>query len=277
VIKDLCISILCLLLGSAPLTSVQAQYTAVEFVDAFLADNASGTDAVKTAFVDSGSRIWLSSSNQNTPIRNLDVSAYLQEINTVNASFSTKFNTVVSIHRKAGPLSTVFCSVHGRLVDNETSDTVYTRAIHSYKLVQHDDGWKILQLNIQNEDEPFVSELWPKELATNYPLESKENVKIYKHNRPFNVDEVDLAPLYPFEKELEDLLIEFAIQQGQIENESPFTIYISEDGEAVLGFVGDLSADQIESAKIFVSKMNLWYPAVKEKSSVKCKLIFSIK
>lgn len=256
--------------------NAQSDYTAVEFIDAFLASNTGGIDAVKASFVDLGDRVWLSSPNEEGNVKNLSVAEFADEVSSVQESFTQSFNTVVSLHRRVGPLSTIFCSVHGQLVDKDTEDTVYTRAIHSYKLIQGQEGWKILQLNIQNEQEAFNSDLWPDQITNQFPLKSRKKVIVYNGDKLFNVESVDLAPQYPFQDEFNALLSEFKVQIGQVENLGPFTVIINEDGTAALGYVGDLSGEQIEQAKEFVSGMSPWYPAVYEKSSVKCKLIFSI-
>jgi hypothetical protein len=99
----------------------------------------------------------------------------------------------------------------------------------------------------------------------------------YDPNKVYNADQVDLPPVYPGEAQLFiDLLDAFEVSAEAKESYTPFTVVIEEDGQAVLKYVGDLSGAQITEAKSFVNSMLLWYPALKDKASVKCKLIFYI-
>jgi len=219
-------------------------------------------------------------------INTFSASSYESELNALRADYKLFQEPVVLLSQGYGALETFFCSVHTGLIHKIDGDTINLRSAQSFQLVNK-DGWKIHHLSIQNENpwSPISDNLWPKELTASISngkniseSQASEPFETYDPNKVYNVSEVDEAPVYPGQKSLlQDLMKSFDVTLQEDESHSPFIIEIAEDGLASLKYVNDLSGSQIESAKSFVNSMLIWYPAIKDKASVRCKMVMYIK
>lgn len=223
--------------------------------------------------------------NGESIINLLQPSEYVTELQKLNTTYAVNQEAVVLIARGYGALATYFFSVYTRLQDRSTGNNLVLKSVQTAHLV-FDKGWKISHLSVQNENpfSPLSADLWPSALTKALYADTLTNNLLiavdttpYDPSKIYNPAEVDLAPTYPGNKEVfESLLAAFKVRTDAAEGFSPFTIIIEEDGQAVMHYAGDLSGKQIKQAQSFVNSMLLWYPALKDKASVKCKLILYI-
>lgn len=223
--------------------------------------------------------------NGSQELNTFSASAFEAELNTLRTDYNLFQEPVVLLSQGYGALETFFCSVHTRLVHKTDGDTIHLRSMQSFQLIIN-GGWKIHHLTIQNENlrSPISEQLWPKELThaiginpRTAPKESSESFDEYDPNKVYNTADVDEKPVYPGQPALFETLLEtFDVVLSANNTHTPFTIEIQEDGLAELKYVNDLSGAQIEKAKSFVNSMLIWYPAIKDKASVRCKLIMYI-
>ncbi len=221
-------------------------------------------------------------SNGNSQINALDPSEYQAELASLAEVYDIHQEPLVLVARSYGALASYYYSVYTRLSEpNGTRNVI--KSIQTAHLV-YDNGWKISHLSVQNENPyaPISDDLWPEALTKSLYAQDllrdaspALDTTPYDPNKVYNPSQVDEVPAYPGSPELyADLLKAFDVMTAPEKGYTPFTVVIEEDGQAVLKYVGDLSGTQITDAKNFVDSMLLWYPALKDKASVKCKLTF---
>lgn len=219
-------------------------------------------------------------------LKTLSPAQFDQEMLALKQVYLMKQEPLVLLLRSYGEAASVYCSVWIRFVDQTTKDTLLTKSIQSIRLLKSGEQWLIAHILQQNEHPsfPITGDLWPYQLAKNLPENSifqaeKEGTdfEIYDPNVVFNLDQVDEPPVYPGpNSSWNELLKSFDVLTTESQGYTPFTVVINEDGGANLAYVGDLSGYQITKATSFVRSMMVWYPAILDAASVKCKLIFYI-
>lgn len=278
--------LIAMVIASSPMLAQESDAVVIDALDDYFSSSSSPTETITKYFTSEAVvRSITYDINGNQVINTFSASAFQSELTTLRTQFALFQEPVVLLNQGYGALETFFCSVHTRLVDTLNNDTLNIRSIQSFQLVNK-NGWKIHHLTIQNENpwSPISEKLWPKELTKQIEIERAEFAEssgtefdTYDPNRVYSTDEVDEAPVYPGRKELFQSLLEtFDVVTTAKETHTPFTIEIQEDGLAELKYVNDLSEAQIAKAKSFVNSMLIWYPAIKDKASVRCKLIMYI-
>jgi len=210
--------------------------------------------------------------------------SFQAEIRNLSKNFEVAQEPVVIVYREYMSVASVFCSVWSRFVDRANADTLVSRSIQSFKLVRMGSEWKINHLCIQNENPayPLDEDMWPAEITAQLTAESgpgnNRADEVYDPTRVYNTTEVDEAPVYPGNaKVFEDLMKLSNVQTAPAPGFDPFTIVIAEDGQASLDNTEGLSNYQHAKAETFVRSMLIWYPAILDAASVKCKLTFYIR
>ncbi len=271
---------------SSPMRSQESLYPTLDLMDEYFTNSSTQNASIVQHFtLEASIRSVTYNEDGSQNITTFTASTFENELNNLRKVYDLFQEPVVLLSQGYGALETFFCSVHTRLVDTLNNDTINIRSIQSFQLVNK-TGWKIHHLTIQNENpwSPISEKLWPKELTKQIEIERAEVAEssgtefdTYDPNRVYSTDEVDEAPVYPGRKELFQSLLEtFDVVTTANETHTPFTIEIQEDGLAALKYVNDLSEAQIAKAKSFVNSMLIWYPAIKDKASVRCKLIMYI-
>lgn len=272
------------------LSSIKAQevtYPTLDMMDEYFTSSSTQSESIVQFFTSEAAIRSITYNEDGSPVVNtFSASAFENELKALRADYDLFQEPVVLLSQGYGSLETFFCSVHTRLIHKIDGDTIHLRSMQSFQLINN-DGWKIHHLVIQNENlwSPISEQLWPKELThaiginpRTVPLENAEAFDEYDPSRVYNVSEVDEAPVYPGQAALFETLLEtFDVVISENDTHSPFTIEIQEDGLAQLKYVNDLSGAQIDKAKTFVNSMLIWYPAIKDKASVRCKLIMYIR
>lgn len=222
-------------------------------------------------------------------LKQFERNEYLNELRKTREEFVLWQEPVVLINRSYGYAANYYCSVFSRYVSKQTNDTLNFRSIQSFKLLYADGGWKIDHILIQFgalDDSQFNQDLWPDTLVGAVNKGFKKDVPIatfssYNADLIYGINEVDEAPVAAGTKrEYDQIKAKFGITQTEQSNDalgSPFLVLISEDGTPTLYYVNDLSGEQIKKAQEFTKAMSPWYPAIKDKASVKCKLKFYIR
>lgn len=208
------------------------------------------------------------------------------ELANLHQAFEVSQEPVVIVYREYFSVASIFCSVWSRFVDRSTSDTLISRSVQSFKLVRVGNGWKINHLIIQNESPayPLANDMWPPEITSGLTAESGPALAVadtafatYDPSRVYTPAEVDEPPVYPgTPKAFDDLLRASNVQVNAAPGYSPFTVIIAEDGGASLDNTTGLSNYQRAKAETFTRSMLVWYPAILDAASVKCKLTFYI-
>jgi len=281
------ITILVLALLSAFNSKAQEVDNSINALDKYFSTSSTSGQSITSHFTNGAIVRTITYDEEGIQIINsFSASAFNDEIALLRSDFHILQEPVVLLNQSYGGLQSVFCSVRTRLVRLDNKDTLNVRSIHSFQLIQS-DGWKIQHLVIQNENpwSPISDDLWPKELTASIrngknisESQASEPFETYDPNKVYNVSEVDEAPVYPGQKSLfQDLMKSFDVTLQEDESHSPFIIEIAEDGLASLKYVNDLSGSQMESAKSFVNSMLIWFPAIKDKASVRCKMVMYIK
>jgi len=209
--------------------------------------------------------------------------SYLKELQRTGEYYNFIQEPLVLIDRSYGYATSIYTSVFMQFVSKDGTDTLKSKSVQSFKLLFIDGNWKIDHLSIQNEipGTKLDDFLWPEELTASLsnvnPVSAPEPVvSLYDENKIYSTTEVDEKPVYPGKSsELSQLLKKYNASDSG-ENGSPFLILISEDGGASLYYVNDLSSDQISRAQALTEAMVPWYPALKDKASVKCKIKLTI-
>lgn len=278
--------LLSILFSGLLFTSSAQSPASIAHIDAFFHSTAADLTSTESFFHEKA-RIKTITYDENgeSIINVLSPKEYVNELEKLNTDYALNQEAVVLIARSYGALATYFFSVYTRLQDRSSGNNMVLKSVQTAHLI-FDQGWKISHLSVQNENpfSPLSADLWPSALTkalyadtlTNNLLAQLDTTP-YDPSKVYNADEVDLAPTYPGNKEVfESLLAAFKVSTQTAEGYSPFTVIIEEDGQAVLHYAGDLSGKQIKQAQSFVNSMLLWYPALKDKASVKCKLILYI-
>jgi hypothetical protein len=225
-----------------------------------------------------------------TEVHSMSLESFQAQIDTLQHYFMVNQRPVVVVSRYYGNLATAYLSVLTELIDRSSGDTLTLRSMQSVHLI-FDQNWFISHLVVQNEVSgfPFSNDFWPNQLTSEVEIgahlkpsdEQPANVDYsvsYDPHKVYNTDEVELSPTYPGDARVfEHLLQSFGVSLTASEDATPFTVIIADDGLAKLGYVGDLNGAQITVAQDFVQSMMVWYPAVYQKASVPCKLIFYVK
>ena len=207
----------------------------------------------------------------------LSVPEFLGDLTELSQDYDIHLEPLVVIYREYGSTVRAFCSVYGRFASLGSSDSLLSRSVQSFTLVEFRGTWKISGITIQNESPgmPLPSQLWPTELTAkllNSSFIGQQGTKTYDPDRIFNESEVDELPVYPGDGQLyQSLLKAFDTSDASEEDKKPFTIIIEEDGQAYIDSVNELSKKQAAKATSLVASMLLWYPAIVDKASVKCR------
>lgn len=222
----------------------------------------------------------------NPGYQSFDPAAFREELGSLSTGFQPTQEPVVLVYREYASVASLFCSVWSRFVDRTTSDTIVSRSIQSFKLLRSGDEWKIYHLVIQNEHpgDPFNAGLWPPEITGQLKQESsaaqaeENSFGTYDPTRIYSPEEVDEPPVYPGTRaQFETMLNTNNVQDVAAPGYTAFTVVIAEDGEAGLASTENLGNYQRAKAETFVRSMLLWYPAILDAASVKCKLTFYIR
>lgn len=218
-----------------------------------------------------------------------DREGYLKALQKTAKYYDFLQEPVVLINRSYGAANSIYTSVYIKFISKDKKDTIESKSVQSFKLLFIDNQWLIDHLSIQNEIPGVEIEdyLWPSELTKqlNKSVPKSKNQTSdysgseYDSNKIYRIDEVDEAPVYPSEKALRQLLAKYKVTQPPTSSGnpgSPFLIEISEDGGAKPYYINDLSGEQILRVKKMCEEMDAWYPALKDKASVRCRLKFFI-
>jgi len=276
-----------MLLVQAALQAKEVSYPTLDLMDQYFDRSSSENGSIDEFFTSEAAiRSIVYDEEGRSIINTFSAAAFESELFQLRADFEFFQEPVVLLSQGYGSLETFFCSVHTRLISKTNGDTLHLKSVQSFQVV-NDNGWKIHHLVIQNENpwSPVSEKLWPKELTDVIGISTpkmkqarQESSQEYDPNKVYNVNEVDEAPVYPGQPALFETLLEtFDVVLSPNETHTPFTIEIHEDGLAELKYVNDLSGPQIEKAKNFVNSMLIWYPAIRDKASVRCKLIMYIR
>lgn len=268
----------------------QAPSGSIDMLDQFYDACSRVNGNASSYFLPSGNcRIIQYDENGSPQALTLKPKAFEQQANTVASLFKVRQEPVVIYSRYYGHVATAYLSLYTQLIDEKNADTINVRNIHIVQMTLRDD-WKIIDMIVQPEvrSYPFSESLWPGELVGGIQMglstsnanraKASADTTAYDPNQVHNQSELDVEPAYPGYPELyKSLLDSFGASDEAVENGSPFTVIIAEDGGAILGYVGDLSGAEIEKAKSFVNSMLIWYPGIKDEASVKSKLVFYFK
>lgn len=217
--------------------------------------------------------------------------SYLKELQKTAEYYDYIQEPVVLLNRSHGVVNSVFASVYMKFVSKDKQDTLESKSVQSFKLLYIDNQWLIDHISIQNEIPGIALDdyLWPeeltKQLSKTAPISENNSAafvgKEYDATKLYQASEVDEAPVYPGgENSLNAVLSKFGVSQPKAssqESGSPFLIEISEDGGAKPYYINDLSGEQILRVKNMCEEMDAWYPALKDKASVRCRIKLFIK
>lgn len=273
------------LLLSALLAIAQTeQKSAVDVVDQYFEQLSAQSEFITTLFTpEAGISTVVYDSNGTATQVKYTRTSYLKELQKTAEYYNFIQEPVVLIDRSYGYATSIYTSVFMQFVSKDVADTLKSKSVQSFKLLFIDGTWKIDHLSIQNEIPGIEMDdyLWPEELTAslskvNPASDPEPIVSLYDENKIYSVTEVDEKPVYPGKSsELSQLLKKYNASNSS-DNGSPFLILISEDGGASLYYVNDLSGEQIKRAQALTEAMMPWYPAIKNKASVKCKLKLTI-
>jgi hypothetical protein len=273
------------LLASVFMASAQTeQKSAVDVVDHYFEHLSAQSEFLTTLFTpEAGISTVVYDSNGIATQVKYSRESYLKELQRTGEYYNFIQEPLVLIDRSYGYATSIYTSVFMQFVSKDGADTLKSKSVQSFKLLFIDGNWRIDHLSIQNEipGTKLDDYLWPEELTASLskvnPVSAAEPVvSLYDENKIYSTTEVDEKPVYPGKSsELSQLLKKYNVSDSG-ENGSPFLILISEDGGASLYYVNDLSSDQISRAQALTEAMMPWYPALKDKASVKCKIKFTI-
>ncbi|MEZ4722952.1 MAG: hypothetical protein R2813_13845 [Flavobacteriales bacterium] len=266
-----------LLLASA---HVQAQQSPIDRVDAFYESTSSGSVETDLLRTDAVIRSIHYDSVGNSSLNSFTVSEFDHEIKNLGSVFEIKQTPLVLVERSYGNVASVYSSIYMSLKDRESGELLNANSIQSIKLIRDADQWKISSILIQNEHPsyPISADMLPDELLEHYaPNTSSEAFETYDTLQVYKVNEVDEIPVYPDQGAFDDVLRTYEVVTEDQPGYTPFFITIGEDGFATLSYAHDLSAFQIQRAESFARSMLVWYPAIKNAASVKCRLLFYIR
>ncbi len=269
---------------AAGMDNLKAQESPTSALDKYFKLVSMEPSMAKMLFMEGATVTTITYNQSEQPIaRNLSVAGFLSDLQAVDSGYSIKMEPVVLLNREHKSTTRIFCSVYARFAEDGSTDTLLSRSMQSFTFVEFENQWKITSISIQNEHPsiPIPSKLWPQDLTYDLfkgqsPAPAAE-VSAYDPNKVYTAKEVDEPPVYTgSEKEFRKKLSTWGVDDANMEGRTPFTVLIEEDGSAKLDYVNDLSGPQIEKAKSMVESMSLWYPAIVDKASVKCRLIFYI-
>jgi hypothetical protein len=273
-----------LLLSVLMATAQTEQKSAVDVVDQYFEQLSAQSEFLTTLFTPEAgiSTVVYDSNGIATQVKYARES-YLKELQRTGEYYNFIQEPVVLIDRSYRYSTSIYTSVFMQFVSKDGTDTLKSKSVQSFKLLFIDGNWRIDHLSIQNEipGTKLDDYLWPDELTASLskvnPVSAPEPiVSLYDENKIYSITEVDEKPVYPGKSsELSQLLKKYNADNTG-ENGSPFLILISEDGGASLYYVNDLSGEQIKRAQALTEAMMPWYPALKNKASVKCKLKLTI-
>jgi|GEM_PF-2720195 len=236
-----------------------------------------GESALKSYFDDNAS-ISVLDDEQESGRTVMTADQYALEMQNMVANYQLKIEPVVIQVKGNASYQAFLLSTMSTLVDSESRDTLRTRDIRSIRMLRNESqGWRIHSMIIQSGFNPSLDSVyWPEKITSHIDL----GISAHKTSgRNFlNVDEVDIAPSYPGGPAAwQTICSAYNVVDKPSDLHTPFTVFIEEDGMPTLGYVGDLSGEQIESATSFVKNMPAWYPAVKDNESTRCKLVMYIR
>lgn len=259
-----------------------AQENPLITIDRFLRGLGNNPSSIDTFFASDVLITNVQYSDDGDPIATqLKAAELAADIEKLKKNYDCLFSALVITVQEYGSSAKLKCSVFGRFANAE--DTIITRSLQVFHIVEFNGMWKISSLTIQQEH-PTIAipvQFWPPELTQELDRtvinSSKMEVSEYDPSKIYNADETDLEAEYPGGEDVLKLLLNsFDASLTSSDNNTPFTIVINEDGYAELKYINDLSGAQIEKAKSLVNSMLLWYPAEKNKASVKQKIVLYI-
>lgn len=228
-------------------------------------------------------------SNGASSIKRFRINEYLSELRKTSQEFELWQEPVVLIKRSYGHASSFYCSVVSHYESRKSQNSITFRSIQSMKLLYVGNQWKIDHILVQfgrlndyNFDQSLWSDTLPQELNKKFNKKYLDNsISEYNTDKIYQTNEVDVVPITADSKEeYEKIKSRFNISESNESADSvgtPFLVLISEDGTPTLYYVNDLNDEQIKMAQEFTQSMLPWYPAIKNKASVKCKLKFYIR
>jgi hypothetical protein len=272
-----------------PQADTNAQNAPLDAYDAFYLEPINTKGNIERHF-SQGARVstMIYDSAGNSQNITLTPKEYDEQLFGAATDFMVTRTPEVLIYRSYEDLASVYSSVKIDLVDRESGESYSTFSVQSMKLARKFDDWYITHLSIQNESpiDPFPTHLL-QDRSANQPslpaepregrVESSISDAPYDANVVYHLRDVDEPPVYPGDATAySKFLAQYQITTIATSGYTPFLITIGEDGLASLSYAHDLSGFQITRAESFVRSMLIWYPAIKDAASVKCKLILYI-
>jgi hypothetical protein len=289
--KYLMLSFVCLAFYSIGMAQTEPK-TAIDVVDEYFEHLSTQSEKLTTLFTPIAgiSSVVYDTAGQAKHVR-FNRDSYLKELQKTATYYDYLQEPVVIINRSYGVANSIYASVYMKFVSKDKKDTLESKSVQSFKLLFINNQWLIDHVSIQNEIPGIELDdyLWPeeltKQLAKTAPVSKSNTTDFvgaeYDASKLYKVNEVDEVPVYPGgEKALKLVFSKYGVSQpknSSQETGSPFLLEISEDGGAKPYYINDLSGTQILQVKKMCEQMDAWYPALKDKASVRCRIKLFIK